>query len=139
MSDKFWEPNVTFGSTVQAAGSIFGGISSYGAARSAAGGIRAEGAIAYAESLRSANIIRKEGQKFAANQTLQYIASGVQVMGSALITVAQTKKYAETEAKAEEMRGRNLRSMANYQASAREAEGRAAMISGILGGIGSFF
>lgn len=138
MSD-FWKPDITFGGAISAAGSLYGGVSSYRSSISAARDMRYQGAIAEGESYRSAAIIREEGRKFAANQSLQYIGSGVQLMGSTLITIAQTKKYAETEAKAEEDRGRAVRYLSESQAAIREEEGRAALVSGILDGVGSFF
>jgi hypothetical protein len=129
----------TVGGLLQAAGSIYSGISTYQRSREYASDLRYQGAVAYAEHMRSANIIREEGRKFAAQQSLQYIGSGVQLMGSALVTIAQTKKYADTEAKAVETRGRAVQYLSERQASIKEDEGRAALVSGILGGIGSIF
>jgi hypothetical protein len=133
------KPDITFGSTLQAAGSIFSGVSAYGASRQAAEQLKAQGAVSFAESIRSANIIREEGAKFAAKQSLQYIGAGVQLVGTPLITTAQTKKYAETEARAVERRGRNLRSLADSQAQAKKDEGRAALIGGIVNTVGAFY
>lgn len=135
-SSGFEKP--TFGSSLQAAGSLYSGISSYQVMKSQAAQTEAQGAVQFAESMRTANIIREEGQKFAAKQSLQYIGSGVHLTGSALITLTQTKKYASTEARAEERKGRNLRSLANAQAANQRAEGRAALVSGIVGTAGAF-
>lgn len=138
MSD-FFKPNFTFGSILQAGGNIISGISGYQSSLELASDYRYQGELTKLESFRSANIIREEGIKFAAEQSLQYIGSGVQLMGSALITIAQTKKYAETEAKAVEERGKSAEYLAERRAAAAEDEGRASLLSGILGGIGSFF
>jgi hypothetical protein len=136
----FWDSrDITFGSSLQAAGSIYGGVSNYIASQTVARSIREQGAITEAEAFRTADIIREEGVKFAAKQSLQYIGSGVQMVGSALITTAQTKKYAQTEALAAEDRGRAIRHLSEQQAEAKESEGRAALIGGIIQGVGAFF
>lgn len=127
----------TMGGMIKGVGSIYGGISAFNSSREVASDLRFQGNIAMQESFRTAAIIREEGQKFAARQSLQYIGSGVQLGGSALVTLAQTKKYAETEAKATEAKGRAVQYLSEKQARLKEDEGRAAMVSGILGGIGS--
>ena len=66
---------------------------------------RHAGALLKSESYREANIIRDQGHMFAQEQKMAYLGTGVQYAGSALVTVAQTKKFAESEAKAQERRG----------------------------------
>lgn len=125
------------GGLIKGVGSIMAGLSAYNSGREVASDLRFQGNIAMQEAFRTAAIIREEGQKFAARQSLQYIGSGVQMGGSALVTIAQTKKYAETEAKATEAKGRAVQYLSEKQARLKEDEGRAALIGGILGGIGS--
>lgn len=123
------------GGLISMAGSIYTGITAFNAANAYAEDLRYEGGLLYAESMRTAAIIVEEGQKFAAAQSLQYIGSGVEVMGSALVTIAQTKKYAATEAQAERARGQATRNLYEKRAGRAEDEGRAALVGGIIGGV----
>lgn len=120
-------------------GSIYAGISAYNSAKGLASDLRAQGEIVFSEAIRTANIIIEEGNNFAAAQSLQYIGSGVQIAGSALVTLEQTRKYAATEAAAVRNRGAATKALAEKTASRKESEGRASLISGILSGVSSVF
>ena len=93
-----------------------------------------QGAIFYKESLRDANIIRHEGQVFLQKQSLQYLSSGVELGGSALITLKQTELYAEEAAKTTERRGKAGYDLAKRKNEIAGNEGTASLISGFLGG-----
>ena len=112
------------------------GIAGYGAKNAQATMYDAEGIRLEGEANREAALIEDEGARFAGQQKMMYIGSGVEIGGSAVVTLAQTDKWAATEAQATRDRGRSLR--AYYERSGRIArnEGRAAFISGIGEGIG---
>jgi len=126
------------GAIVGAIGSIYTGIISMKAANEMASDMRDQGDIAYAEAVRTSNIVMEEGYKFAAAQSLQYIGSGVQIAGSALVTLEQTRKYAATEADAIRTRGQAERELAYSGSSRKQNEGRASLFSGITGAVGKF-
>jgi len=130
---------LALGGIISAVGDIYTGVSAMNAANQSAAEMRREGDILFSESLRTAAIIEEEGEKFAAMQSLQYIGSGVQVAGSALVTIAQTKKYAATEAEATRASGRARRDLAYTRARRTENEGRASLVSGIIGGASKLF
>ena len=136
-------PNIfkvpSFGSTIGIAGDIYSGITAFNVSKSLAADLRFEGGLLYGESQRTANIILAEGRKFAAGQSLQYLASGVQVAGSALVTIAQTKKYAETEATGVRERGAAQAALAEKKARRTIDEGRASLVSGIFSGVSKLF
>jgi len=123
---------------IGAVGSIYQGVSAKNAADAVAGNMQYQGDLIAAEAFRTASIIEEEGQRFGAQQSLQYIGSGVEVAGSALVTIAQTKKYASTEAEATRARGEAQRNLAYSEAGIKRNEGRATMISGILQGVSKF-
>lgn len=129
----------TFGGIIGGAGSIYTGISSFRSSYAYADDIRFQGDIIFQESIRTANIIDEEGKRFAAGQALQYIGSGVHLAGSALVTIAQTKKFAATEAAATRARGAATKSLAERTAERKEAEGRSNLVAGIIGGVASIF
>jgi len=128
----------TIGHYMGAIGSILGGISKFQSAQVQADEYQYQGNLAVAEAFRDASIIREEGRSFAASQSLQFIGSGVELTGSALITTAQTIKYAETEAQATEAKGKAQQRLAYKQADVVRNEGRAALAGGIIKGVASF-
>ena len=130
--------SLILGAAIGAIGSIYTGITSMKAADEVAFDMRYQGNILYRESLRTAAIIDEQGRKFAAEQSLQYIGSGVQIAGSALVTLDQTRKYASTEAAAVRSKGAAERNLAYKGAQRKVDAGRASMISGIIGGVSKF-
>ena len=120
------------GLVLSAIGSIYSGVTSMNAANAQAEDMEAQGLTLLNESMRDAAIIREEGRNFAANQTLQFIGAGVQIMGSALITPLQTMKYAEAEAQATESSGMAKYNLASKSAKTTRSEGRASLVGGIL-------
>lgn len=130
---------IGLGLMLSAASSIYTGVETFKSSKGVASDLRLEGEILFRESIRTANMIEEEGFKFAASQSLQYIGSGVQIAGSALVTLEQTRKYAAVEAEATRAKGRAIKTLAGTKAGRVEGEGRASLISGILGGAGSLF
>lgn len=100
---------------------------------------REQGALLKAESYRDAKIIREQGYLFAEEQKMAYVGTGVQFAGSALITVAQTKSFAEAEAKAQQRRGDALEKRYIDSGKAALNQGRAGLISGLFGAAKSGF
>ncbi|NCD16509.1 MAG: hypothetical protein EOL91_04195 [Actinobacteria bacterium] len=91
-----------------------------------------QGVLLKAEQYRQAKIVREQGEMFAQEQKMAYMSTGVQYAGSALITVAQTKSWVESEAKAEERRGDALQKQMADMGAAAARQGRAALVSGLF-------
>ena len=126
---------IGLGSILMAAGSIYTGVTSLLSKNKASEELIEQGSIAVNEAFRNASIIREEGRKFAATQSLQFIGSGVELTGSALITLEQTRSYAEAEAKAVEERGKAQARLARKNAEIKQSEGRSSFIGSIISGI----
>ena len=124
-------PLMVIGTLFSMAGSMSQGISALNESTRLAGDIVSEGSVLFREAMRTAAIIEEEGYKFASEQSLQYISSGVHIAGSALITIAQTKAYAKEEADAVRAKGRAQLSLSYQKATTVRNEGRAALISGM--------
>jgi len=122
----------TLGGTVSGIGSLYEGFSIFQESKQQAEELEYQGTVALSEAYRNASIIREEGRHFAATQSLQFIGSGVELMGSALITLEQTKKFANTEAKAVEASGEAKNRYAIQQAETMRNQGRASLLSGIV-------
>ena len=124
--------NMSYSTAISGVGSLFSGFSQYNQSKEQASDYEEQGVLVLQQSLRDASIIREEGIKFAAKQSLQYIGSGVELVGSALITMEQTRMYANTEANAVEKQGRARRDYAFKQAKRVRNEGRAELIGSII-------
>jgi hypothetical protein len=129
---------IGLGGIISGIGSFYSGYTTFRESGKQAEEVQYQGQVALQESLREASIIREEGRAFAASQSLQFIGAGVELVGSALITMAQTAKYAETEAQAQERAGGAKADYANSQARKLRSEGRAALIGGIVNATASF-
>lgn len=115
---------------ISAGASIYSGFQKKGALQAEGAAIAKEGETIYQESLKEAETIRREGEIFAQKQSLQYIASGVVLGGSALITLKQTKMFAEESASATERRGKAARDLGYEKQKIAGREGNASIISG---------
>ena len=94
-----------------------------------------DGILLEGEHMREATRIEDEGRRFADEQKMAYIGSGVEIGGSAVVTLAQTDKWARTEAEAVRDRGRAMRDYYGRSAKIARGQGRAAFVSGLLGGM----
>jgi len=107
--------------------------------QAAASQYEAQGAQLRGESYREAARIEDDAERFAADQKLMYIGAGVEIGGSAVVTLAQTDKWGKAEAEAVRSRGRALQAYNRQSASNARRMGRSQFIGGIMQGIGSAY
>lgn len=112
--------------------SLFQGVSQYNSAQAEADVYRQQGDIQAREAYQEALRIEEEGHAFAQEQKMAYIGSGVQFGGSAVVTLAQTKKWVKQDAEAMRKRGRAMRDYQYKSAQIRESQGRAALVGGFM-------
>lgn len=86
------------------------------------------------EAERDAAVMRDDGQRYAKEQAMAYVSSGVQMSGSALLITAETIKMSEAEAGAIEFRGDRMYDAKMREASNLKKQGKASFISSVLGG-----
>jgi hypothetical protein len=113
------------------------GVAGYQSGLSQQQAYKAEGALLEGEAFREASRIEDEGARFADEQKMAYIGSGVEIGGSAVVTLAQTDKWARTEAEAVRSRGRAIRDYYGKAGRVARNQGVASFISGVLGGAAS--
>jgi hypothetical protein len=113
------------------------GMSAYHTGQAEASMRETEGILLEGEAMREADRIEDEGRRFAARQKMAYIGSGVEIGGSAVVTLAQTDKWAQAEAESVRDRGRAMREYYDRAGRIARNQGKAAFISGIAGGIAS--
>jgi len=110
--------------------SIYQGIQQNAASRAQAQTTRSYSDTLQFEANREAQRIEEDGNRFAQKQKLMYIGSGVEYGGSAVVTIAQTKKWAAAEASAKRERGAAIAQYGYQTAKIQEGQGRAALVGG---------
>ena len=113
----------------------FQGYAKYQEGEMAAEAYESQGRVLEMESEVEASRIEEEGREFAVNQKMMYIASGVEIGGSAVVTLAQTDKWTKAAAENARARGRSLRAYNNRTAGIARSQGRAQFVSGIMSGV----
>jgi hypothetical protein len=88
-----------------------------------------QGMLLQEEAMAEADRISNEGYRFKQEQMMQYIGSGVEVKGSALLVLADTTRLAEADAEATRRRGNAQMDLASGQAKVTTSQGKAALIS----------
>ena len=112
----------------------FQGYAKYQEGQRVAGQYESQGRILEMEANIEASRIEDEGRAFAASQKMMYISSGVEIGGSAVVTLAQTDKWVKADAENVRSRGRALRAYNYSSARIARSQGRAQFISGISSG-----
>ena len=118
---------------------IYQGHEANQAQKSAARQYETQGATLLAENYREAARIEDDGKRFAASQKMMYIGSGVDIGGSAVVTLAQTDKWAKADAEAVRSRGRALNAYNRQAGRNARNMGRSQFIGGIVQGVGSAY
>jgi len=119
--------------------SIYQGVQQNASFKAQAATTRSYGQIQQFEANREAERIEDDGNRFAQRQKLAYIGSGVEYGGSAVVTIAQTKKWAAAEASAKRARGAALMDYSMQTARIQEGQGRAALVGGFADATGKVF
>lgn len=123
---------VAIGLTAVSVGSsLYGGYAANQSAKKQASLMEQQGALQRDEALQEAARIRDDGYRFKQEQMMQYIGSGVEVQGTALLVLAETTSLAEAEAQATERRGYAESDLANANAKITKSTGKAQMLASI--------
>ena len=93
--------------------------------------------IALQEAKYEASLIREDGRKFAAEQSLQYIGAGFELGASALLTLDETRTRANEYADSVVRRAEAQYGLAVSQKKRIKRESRAQVISSLISGAGS--
>ena len=118
---------------------VFQGHQANQASQSAASQYESQGRILQSEANREANRIEDDAKRFAADQKMMYIGSGVEIGGSAVVTLAQTDAWGKAEAESVRSRGAALRAYNKQSGSNARRMGRSQFIGGIMQGASSAY
>ena len=120
------------GLVLLAASSLYSGFSSMQSASQTAQWQRTEGALTQQDYEHQAYMTLDEGYRLRQQQAMEYIGGGVEIQGTPLLMLAETKRRTEVEAEWVRRRGRNENTIANQRASITQSEGRSAFISSMF-------
>lgn len=122
---------------VQAGGQIYGGRQAKKAAKKNEELQRRQAELLYQEAQRDAAKTYEEAVRFAADQKMAFLSSGVEFSGSASDTVKQTLAWGKEEADAILASGKARKELGMTEAKITQSMGRAAFTSSILGAAGT--
>lgn len=125
------------GELISGAGKIYAGYSAYKSAFSEASLLEEQGALTRDDYYKQAALVRDEGHRLRAKQTMEYVSAGVEVVGTPLLVLRETLSRSYARARSYEKTGQNVMDLYNAKAKIMRSEGKAALISGVLQGAGS--
>jgi hypothetical protein len=114
------------------------GIADFISSRGQASLFEMQGEMALIDAKHNALLIRSMAQQTAQQQKADYLSSGVNFGGSGVITIAQTKSWAEAEARSYEIRGEIQKSMSKISATRTKYAGISSMINSVFGAVTSY-
>ena len=120
------------GNWLSAFGSIYGGISALGAANENASLLEEQGALVRGDYARQAALVREDGARTRAKQTMEYISAGVEVIGTPQLVLRETISKSMAKAGALDVTGANYSKLYNKKAQITRNEGQAALVSGVM-------
>ena len=121
----------------QSAGAWISGVSTYKNSLKASQFALEDAELFRIESDLEATRIRDESNRFAKDQAMAYISSGVQAEGTALLVQLETVSMGEMEAKAVEFAGARSAERKEEEAKSAKRAGKAAMVSALFGSASS--
>jgi hypothetical protein len=125
------------GELISGIGSIYAGVSTYKAAFGEASLLEEQGALTRDDYYKQAALVRDDGHRTRAKQTMEYISAGVEVAGTPLLVLRETLSRSYARASSYERTGTAAMDLYNKKASIMRKEGKAALVSGVLKGAGS--
>lgn len=125
------------GELISGAGKIYAGYSAYKSAFSEASLLEEQGALTRDDYYKQAALVRDEGHRLRAKQTMEYVSAGVEVAGTPLLVAKETLSRSYARAYSYEKTGVAAMNLYNRKAQTTRNEGKAALISGVLSGAGT--
>jgi len=130
-------PLLVLGTAVTAGASIYGGIQANKAAQQESALLAEQGRIAQEQADEEAKSHAQDVRRFAAGQSLSFLANGVSLAGSPLLVLDDTYKQGQKEVDAIVKSGKSQASLYTQRANITANEGRASLIGGVASGVGS--
>jgi hypothetical protein len=122
---------------MQASAQRKAGQSAYDAAFGEASLMEEQGALSRDDYYKQAALVRDDGHRLRAKQTMEYVSSGVEVVGTPLLVLKETLSRSYARASSYEKTGLAVQQLANRKAAITRNEGRAALTAGVRAGAGT--
>jgi len=114
------------------ASSLYSGFSAQQSASQQAQWQLMEGELAKQDYAHKGYLALDEGYRLRQRQAMEYIGAGVEIQGTPLLMLAETKRRVEVEADWINRTGGNINILSQAKASTTKNEGRSAFISSIF-------
>lgn len=129
--------NINAGKAIQGTAQIYAGVSAYQSALGQASLLEEQGSLTRDDYFRQANLVREEGHRFRAKQTMDFISAGVEIVGTPQLVLKETLSKSTAKAGSLDVTGANYEKLYKRKADITRNEGMASMISGALMGAGT--
>jgi hypothetical protein len=111
------------GNWLVAGADIFAGISALNSANEMASLLEEQGSLTKDDYFRQASLVKEEGKRVRAKQTMEYVSSGVEMVGTPLLVLKETLSKSMAKAGALETTGKNYQNLYNRKADITKNEG----------------
>ena len=122
---------------ISVAAKIGAGIQENNAAKAEAKLQEAQGALAQEEAVAEAQRVANDRRKFRKKQKVAFLKNGINLAGSPLLVIEETRRESQAEVDSIVRRGRAQANLAFQQAALTRGGGRAALTSGIFSAAGT--
>lgn len=123
-----------WGKSLQAGALGLSGVSSAISGLQSASLLEEQGALTKDDYYRQAALVKEEGFRARSKQTMEYISSGVEIVGTPQLVLKETLSKSFAKATSLEVTGRNYARLYNKKANQSKSEGMASLISSIVMG-----
>ena len=120
------------GKLLGAGGSLYGGYSAMTSANANALLLEEQGMLTQSDYERQAALTRDDGHRARAKQAMEYVNSGIEIVGTPQLVMAETLSRSIAKATSLQVTGRNYNRLYGKKAAISRNEGQSAMISSIL-------
>lgn len=120
------------GTSLVAGGNLLSGVSSLISGLENASLLKEQGALTKDDYFKQADLVRDEGHRTRAKQTMEYISSGVEAVGTPQLVARETLKKYTQAAGSLETTGTNYERLYSKKAKMAKQEGYAAFASSII-------
>lgn len=120
------------GAALMAGGNLLSGVSSLISGLETSSLLKEQGALTRDDYYKQAGLVRDEGHRIRAKQTMEYVSSGVEVIGTPQLVLKETLRKSLEQARSLQVTGDNLEAMYRKKAKQAKREGITSFISSVL-------
>lgn len=123
------------GKATKGVGSYYTGGVTYLTSLESASLLKEQATLSREDYYKQANLVLEDSVRVRSKQAMDYIASGVELSGTALLVLKETATQGRAQSANLRATGRNTEVLLQAQAKIKKQEGIAGLVSGIIGGM----